>query len=244
MKKRTIIPIKENEKPHERIQRLRKEKGYTRETLADEIGYSSKTLQKIEQGKQDISSNALCQLADVLGVSTDYLLCRTNYTSINNEMISHEIGLSDASIENIKDVIKDDNRHNISALVLKACSNGAIRPPVKNSIKYLNDLLSSDCLINFLFALEMYLDTSYNIPIHYETEKKNQLPGWRPDNQYMFGDANGCNCIALAKNMPNLEDVNLDDFKPIPINDTFMETVALKDIDNILKLIKKDKLNN
>ena len=62
----------------ERIKDLRVEKRLTMEQLAELTGLSSSAIGKYESGEyKDISAFAIAKLADKLGVSTDYLLCRT-----------------------------------------------------------------------------------------------------------------------------------------------------------------------
>ena len=62
----------------ERIKDLRVEKRLTMEQLAELTGLSSSAIGKYESGEyKDISAFATAKLADKLGVSTDYLLCRT-----------------------------------------------------------------------------------------------------------------------------------------------------------------------
>lgn len=62
----------------ERLVELRKEKGYTRETFAEELGISKYTLRNYELSVNDPGSNFLMQISDFFNVSIDYLLCRTN----------------------------------------------------------------------------------------------------------------------------------------------------------------------
>ena len=62
----------------ERIKDLRVEKRLTMEQLAALTGLSSSAIGKYESGEyKDIGAFAIAKLADKLGVSTDYLLCRT-----------------------------------------------------------------------------------------------------------------------------------------------------------------------
>lgn len=57
-----------------RIYRIRKEKGYTRDMLADKAGISSKFLYEIECGTKRFSAEYLGRIAKALNVSCDYLL--------------------------------------------------------------------------------------------------------------------------------------------------------------------------
>lgn len=83
----------------ERIKDLRVEKRLTMEQLAELTGLSSSAIGKYESGEyKDISAFATAKLADKLGVSTDYLLCRTeNKNHPNTEQ--NALHLSDDAIE-------------------------------------------------------------------------------------------------------------------------------------------------
>ena len=86
----------------ERIKDLRVEKRLTMEQLAELTGLSSSAIGKYESGEyKDISAFATAKLADKLGVSTDYLLCRTeNKNHPNTELDALHLG--DDAIEVLK----------------------------------------------------------------------------------------------------------------------------------------------
>ncbi len=87
----------------ERIKDLRVEKHLTLEQLAELTELSSSAIGKYESGEyKDISAFAIAKLADKLGVSTDYLLCRTeNKNHPNTELDT--LHLSDAAVDVLKD---------------------------------------------------------------------------------------------------------------------------------------------
>lgn len=59
-----------------RLRRLRQRKGYSQEVLAGLSGITRGTVARYESGDMEPSMSALVSMADVLGVSTDYLSCR------------------------------------------------------------------------------------------------------------------------------------------------------------------------
>ena len=70
---------------------MRVEKRLTMEQPAELAGLSSLAIGKYESGEyKDISAFATAKLADKLGVSTDYLLCRTE----NKKSPKHRAGRS------------------------------------------------------------------------------------------------------------------------------------------------------
>lgn len=58
----------------ERLRELRLQKGYTHQELADLLGVSERQITRYESGKTDPSSSVLTRAAQVLGVTTDYLV--------------------------------------------------------------------------------------------------------------------------------------------------------------------------
>jgi transcriptional regulator with XRE-family HTH domain len=62
----------------ERLRTLRKEKSITQYRLAKETGISAPAIASYECGRNDPGAFILCCLADYFGVTTDYLLGRTD----------------------------------------------------------------------------------------------------------------------------------------------------------------------
>lgn len=58
----------------ERIRRLRKQNGYTQETLAEKLGISEDAIYRIENGRSGARVDLLLQLSDELHTSLDYLV--------------------------------------------------------------------------------------------------------------------------------------------------------------------------
>lgn len=61
-----------------RIKQLRKEKGITQENLSAMIGISQVTVSEYENGRNYPGAENLVKIADFFGVSTDYLLERSD----------------------------------------------------------------------------------------------------------------------------------------------------------------------
>ena len=70
-------------KLNQTIKRLRKEKGFTQEQLAEELGVSLMTVRRWEWGESIPKSNMLLKLANIFGLSPEVLL--TEY--VNEESI-------------------------------------------------------------------------------------------------------------------------------------------------------------
>ena len=86
----------------ERLKDLRVERKLTLEQLADEVGISKSALGKYESDNgKDISPYSISLLADYYGVSTDYLMGRTETKNHPNTAL-HELHLSDDAIDVLK----------------------------------------------------------------------------------------------------------------------------------------------
>ena len=62
----------------DRLRRLRTERMLTQAALGEELGLSESTMCLYERGDREPSFNTLCRLADFFGVTTDYLLGRSD----------------------------------------------------------------------------------------------------------------------------------------------------------------------
>ena len=66
-----------------RLRELRKKKGYTQLALQMKTGIEQALLSKFETGERVPPTETLIRLADIYGVSIDYILCRTENPKIN-----------------------------------------------------------------------------------------------------------------------------------------------------------------
>jgi transcriptional regulator with XRE-family HTH domain len=64
---------------HERLNAVRKSKGYTAQYMSDALCISIRSYRLYESADRMPNLNMLCKIADILNVSTDYLLCRDNF---------------------------------------------------------------------------------------------------------------------------------------------------------------------
>lgn len=73
-----------------RLNATRKSKGKTAQQMADLLGVGLRSYRAYESGDREPSFSYLVQLADDLGVSTDYLLCRDSFLSKRAEERSED----------------------------------------------------------------------------------------------------------------------------------------------------------
>lgn len=85
----------------DRLEKLKKEKSLTQQQAADKADIPLKTYKNFMNGK-NTELVVLERLADLFGVSTDYLLCRSDYRNIGNKEICEITGLSDEAVETLR----------------------------------------------------------------------------------------------------------------------------------------------
>ena len=90
----------------ERIRELREAKGLTQDELAEALGYQNRqTVTKWETGTLP-TMDALKKLCVFFNISSEYILGLTRYSHVENEQISELTGLSDESIEVLREINK------------------------------------------------------------------------------------------------------------------------------------------
>ncbi len=65
----------------ERLNQTRKSKGFTAQQMADMLHTGIRNYRKYESGDAKPTIDGLIAIADILNVSTDYLLCRDDFLS-------------------------------------------------------------------------------------------------------------------------------------------------------------------
>ncbi len=65
----------------ERLNAVRHSRGLTAQQMADALGTGIRNYRKYESGHAKPTLEGLVRIADVLNVSTDYLLCRDSFLS-------------------------------------------------------------------------------------------------------------------------------------------------------------------
>ena len=108
MKSSNKLPIKKQEEIANRLKSLREHKQITQTQAAREIGVTVKTYREWEIGKYtkdnsthyypSIDAGNLLSLSELYGVSVDYLLCKSEFISPENDFIGKYTGLSDTAI--------------------------------------------------------------------------------------------------------------------------------------------------
>ncbi len=84
-----------------RITEILAQKGITQKSLADHIRIKPNVISYWCKGERTPNTEQIIMIADYFGVSTDYLLCRTDVASTNTDiqMICDYTGLSEKAIQ-------------------------------------------------------------------------------------------------------------------------------------------------
>lgn len=97
-----------------RIREARKAKGLTMKALGLEVGVSESTISMYENSKREPDNTTLVCIANILGVSVDYLLCRTNNPG---ETKKQPIAQSDELDERVRNLISRLNEQNTEKMI-------------------------------------------------------------------------------------------------------------------------------
>ncbi|WAM36578.1 helix-turn-helix domain-containing protein [Caldicellulosiruptor acetigenus] len=91
-----------------RIRELRLERGLSQEELGKVLNVSGRTIGHYENGSREPSPEALNKLADFFGVTIDYLLCRTDVRSKDEQDTRNNLQTTaDANKEAAADDVKE-----------------------------------------------------------------------------------------------------------------------------------------
>ena len=101
-----------------RLKELRKANGYTIEQFSAMVGISKSTLGYYENDKRMPDIEILARIANVLNVSADNLIGRTNTTAQKGKMktVCEFTGLSDSAAEFLAQLVKDKDYEKLSVI--------------------------------------------------------------------------------------------------------------------------------
>ena len=99
----------------EKLAKLRKERNLGQKELAAILNLSTGTISNYENGVHSPDLNTLCKLAEFFGVTTDYLLNRTNYR-YNPKKMSQRLS-RDYTLSDVVDVVLSCNESSVDHLM-------------------------------------------------------------------------------------------------------------------------------
>ena len=101
-----------------RLKELRKANGYTIEQFAEAVGVSKSTVGYYENNNRMPDIEILSRIADVLNVSADYLIGKTNTTATKGKTktVCDFTGLSDTAVEYLAELVKNKRFDRIAVI--------------------------------------------------------------------------------------------------------------------------------
>lgn len=227
------------------FKKARKAKRLTQKSFCDEyekVTGSSVTIETVrnwEQGRAIPRIDTLISLADFFGVSVDYLLNRSECTSIDNEYIREKTGLNDASISMLETAKKEseiekqiyDLRNNNSSLTVTDT---------------LNIMCKYDTLAHIAKGFRNYLLTEYAVPVQYEPEQGKFTYSDSDFSKLNHKEINAmCEALGVAP-FPDHYIMHLartpehpEDNIAFTLSKDFLEAIAIQQIESSLQTLKK-----
>jgi len=146
------------------IKKLRTELHLTQKQLADEINVSRDCIVQWENNSDRLPAlDKLILLADKYNVTIDYLIGRSDCTSVENEYIQQVTGLSDSAINALRDFKKSDSA-GIKHVIDSVKHDKQPTHPLY-ALEIINFFLTSKHFKKFLSHFRNLSSDTYNVPI-------------------------------------------------------------------------------
>lgn len=110
---------------HLKIRAVRRDLDLSQEYLAKKIGVEQQTISEIELGKKSVTEEILEKIAEVFGVSKEFIISREYIqpVQINNTNCTGNVGCNNVTITNetkiieeVKEIVEKANKTNLEAL--------------------------------------------------------------------------------------------------------------------------------
>lgn len=216
MKKDSLLP--------KRCERLRKLRGNkTQKQMSVLLDVTEKTYRSWENGEYRKGhtekvypypdSERLIKMSEIFHCSIDYLLCRSDCTSVDNHYISLKIGLSDDAINTLKTI---NFRANTQL--------GEFSSKCLSTLDYI--LKDGDTFEDFLSNLTLFIDNNYKTPIFWDPEKHCYI-----DTGYRY--ANGD--IGVTFGYLTKDNKGNNGYSPLGVSIDILESHAMLKMQEIIK---------
>ncbi len=161
------------------------------------ITISRQTINELENNKVVPKIETLCTLADYFGYSIDYLMGRDDCTSVDNQYIHDQLGLSDSAIKALKryNKIDSDNEDDLEAFKKQLEKDpGATHNMFMWYMPIINFMLSNKHLKAFLERFHVMNSDLYQVPVYKDKKGFKTFPSYLSDSEdYLyFGLAPNC----------------------------------------------------
>jgi len=188
----------------------------TQQELADKIHTSRDCVSYWETGKRLIPMDKAILIADTFNVTVDYVLGRSDCTSVDNEYIHQQLGLSDNAINKLRTMAAHDkcliesnkkNQKRIAAKKDKSSVRPLLLPLYTDTVNF---LIESKLFFNLISTLSYFLNSdrfSKFLDSHFKKIDTNSL--YPADENFIAGGCdipiNGDTNKALAKNLLDIQ---------------------------------------
>lgn len=206
-----------------RLKTLRDKKTY--KDIGNIIGIDRHAYSKWENGR--VTENGIegtppkleniVRLADYYGVSVDYLLGRSDFTTPENNFIGIETGLTDEAIAGLKEILKHDENeadvglHNIPCMDL------------------LNFMIKTDYMTRTLVHLRNFISPTYRFPV------------WRDENgNYVPASSLDEHSLHLSSVPDNVTPWNVH---TIAITDQYLDSIEMRNVESMFHFMR-DRWND
>lgn len=184
------------------------------------------TIKNYEGKKSMPRIDMLCAIADFWDKSVDYMLGRTEYTCVSNELVSKEYELTESALNGIKRIntLASEQLERYA----EGYSKGIVLAQQDTQKHLLNYLLSSDTFHAFLFFYLDYIYTSFTVPVYYDEDKGQMVVSQNP---YSYRNGKWVLNVASSFEHPG-------DCRPIIVDKSFFEQVAKGRMDMCIDELK------
>lgn len=231
-----------------RLKEIRKEHKLTQQELVEKLNeilektseqgtgvtISIDRYKMYEQCRSTPKVEVLLALSDLYGVSIDYLLGRSKFTQVSNELVGEEFGLSDEALIGLKNLKIAE--YAIMSEFVELYEKGLKRTYTGTPLSLLNYFLSSDLLITFLDDFLQYTFPIHHVPVFFD-EQTNE---WTTPKDKFSHFANGGEWnmfLATSSEKPY-------DHQGVQIDKHFLEGVAKYDIDKTLIQLRQGYISS
>lgn len=226
------------------FKKARKAKRLTQQSFCDEykkVTGSSVTIETVrnwEQGRAIPRIDTLISLADFFGVSVDFLLNRSECTSVDNEYIRKKTGLNDESIKALEGAVRESE---IEKELYNLRNNKSLTVS-----ETLNIMFKHGILVDIAKSFRNYLLTEYAVPVQYEPEQGKFTYSDSDFSRLNHKEINDmCDAFGVAS-FPDHYVMHLartpehpEDNISYALSEDFLESVALRQIQKYLATIKQ-----
>lgn len=162
--------------PVPNLKELRLQNNATQADFARLLGCTVKTYRGYEKGAEYPDTKCLIDLSDKYNVSIDWILGRSDCTSVDNEYIHQQLGLSDNAINQLKGFMAHDEMFKFTNKVIG--KEYAFLDSYDLRLPFINCLITSDKLRPLITTMFQYImpETFQRLAIKFNDMQLAEIP--------------------------------------------------------------------